>query len=58
LAVIAAALGEFVRDNDLGVSVDRCLCVRGTPTWVIKGRGTPAKVIPTSPKILELGKMR
>src|SRR4029077_2950423 len=26
---IAAALREFVRDNDLGVSVDRCLCVIG-----------------------------
>jgi hypothetical protein len=25
--LIAAALREFVRDNDLGVSVDRCLCV-------------------------------
>ena len=29
LALIAAALREFVRDNDLGVSVDRCLCVMG-----------------------------
>jgi hypothetical protein len=29
LALIAAALREFVRDNDLGVSVDRCLCVIG-----------------------------
>ena len=29
LALIAAALREFVRDNDLGLCVDGCLCVIG-----------------------------
>jgi hypothetical protein len=29
LALIAAAPREFVRDNDLGLCVDGCLCVIG-----------------------------
>jgi hypothetical protein len=29
LIMYAAALREFVRDNDLGLCVDRCLCVIG-----------------------------
>ena len=29
MALIAAALREFVRDNELGLCVDGCLCVIG-----------------------------
>ena len=39
LALIAAALREFVRDNDLGVRVDGCLCVIGLDEAILRKRG-------------------